>query len=286
MIDLHVHSTFSDGTFTPAELVAQAADTGVKVLALTDHDTTDGGVSFLEACRASEGRVAGIPGLELSVQHPRRTVHVLGYFVDPGELGLQAILRRIRAGRHERNLEMIEKLRALDVAIDFQAVAQAAGGDVIGRPHFAAVLRDMGVVQSTKEAFDRFLARGRAGYAERYRPAPEDGIAAIRGAGGVAVLAHPGGLQLGKRGLRILLAPLVEAGLEGIEAYYPEHSSQHRRRFATLAEEFGLIQTGGSDFHGSSNPKLRMGRGFGRLDVPESAVSDLVARAGVPWPQP
>ncbi|MBL7114500.1 MAG: PHP domain-containing protein [Kiritimatiellae bacterium] len=286
MIDLHVHSTFSDGSFTPEELVAQAVDAGVSVLSLTDHDTTDGVARFLKACRASEGRVAGIPGLELSVQHGRRTVHMLGYFVDSHEAGLQAMLCRVRAGRHERNLEMIKKLQALDVAIDFELVSQAAGGDVIGRPHFAAVLRDMGVVQSTKEAFERFLARGRAGYAERYRPEPEEGIAAIRGAGGVAILAHPGGLQLGKRGLRILLAPMVEAGLEGIEVHYSEHSAQHRRRFAALAAEFDLIETGGSDFHGSSNPKLRLGRGYGSLAVPESVVSDLVARAGVAWPQP
>lgn len=276
MIDLHVHSTFSDGSLTPEELAQLAAETGLTAVALTDHDCTAGVPRFVAACTAR--RIQGIPGVEISADVKKGTLHVLGYFLDIGNETLETLLVRIRQGREVRNREILEKLRRLKVDLTWEQVAAYAGEDVVGRPHFAQAMMAAGYVKSKEEAFDRYLGKGKPAYADRYRLSPEAGIAAIHGAGGLAVLAHPFTLDLGRESLRQAVAGLAEAGLDGIETHYSEHNPGQTEQYLALAREFELVATGGSDFHGNLNPAIRMGRGFGSLHVPEELLRELEQR--------
>ena len=279
MIDLHTHSTFSDGSLTPHELVALASKSGVKALALTDHDTTEGVASFLQAC-ASSGQedgtaVDGLVGVELSVESTRGTMHMLGYLMDCAHPGLQEMLVRIRTGREERNGRILEKLNGLGANISWADVERLSSDGVVGRPHFARALVEAGHVPSTLKAFSKYLGNGAPAYCERYRPRAKEAIGQIRAAGGVAVLAHPVTLGMTSTRLRRLLVDLVDSGLQGIEVYYSEHTRHHEGLYAGMVRDFGLVATGGSDFHGDLNPLIKLGRGFGRLRVPDGTVSAL-----------
>jgi len=277
MIDLHLHSTFSDGSLTPEALVERADKLGLTAIALTDHDSTDGLDRFRAACA---GRVlAGIGGVEISCDVARGTMHLLGYFVDPDHAALANVLRQIRDGRSVRNEKIRAKLKDLGLELTAEEVAARAGEEVVGRPHFAGAMQARGYVKSTSEAFEKYLAKGRPAYADRFRLSPADGIAAIRQAGGVPVLAHPLTLDLNDGELRARVRQLAEWGLGGIEAYYSEHSADRAGQYVELARAFGLALTGGSDFHGDLNPDIRMGRGFGGLRVPDELVPALVAAA-------
>jgi predicted metal-dependent phosphoesterase TrpH len=276
MIDLHSHSIFSDGSLTPEELIEQACAAGLSAVALTDHDTTAGLPRFL---KAAEGRkVRAIAGVEISADFSPGTMHMLGYFIRPDDLPFEERLVWIREGREKRNAEILEKLNALGFKIAWEEVAQHAGADVVGRPHFAQVLLDRGIVKTKDEAFDRYLGKGKPAYAERRRFSTEDSIALIRAAGGVAVLAHPFTLGLDDAGLRALVGRLAGQGLGGIEVYYSEHSSGLQQAYSRLADEFGLVATGGSDFHGALAPDIKLGSGFGGLRVPDEVVEKLEAR--------
>ena len=274
MIDLHTHTTHSDGSLTPAELVDAAVCAGLSAVALTDHDTTSGLAEFM---RAAEGRLRAVPGVEISTDYGPGTLHMLGYFIMPGGPA-EAMLSTLRAARDERNAEMIRRLNALGFDLTLDEVSACSGGQVIARPHFAQAMVARGFVRDRDEAFVKFLARGRPGYAERRKFAPDESIRLIRAAGGVPVLAHPFSLDLHTRRLRALLAPLREAGLEGIEAWYPIHPPSRTRAYLRLAEELDLVPTGGSDFHGAGKPDIRLGRGFGGLRVPDDIVDRLAAR--------
>jgi hypothetical protein len=276
MIDLHAHSTFSDGSLTPEELAQLAAETGLTAMALTDHDCTAGVPRFVAAC-ASHG-IQGIPGVEISADVKKGTLHMLGYFLDIGNETLEAVLVRIRQGREVRNREILEKLRRLKVDLTWEQVAAYAGEDVVGRPHFAQALMAGGYVKTKEDAFDRYLGKGKPAYANRFRLSPPDGIAAIQGAGGLAVLAHPFTLDLGREAMREMVAGLVASGLDGIEAHYSEHTQEQTEQYLALAREFNLVPTGGSDFHGGLNPAIRLGRGFGSLHVPEESLRELEQR--------
>jgi predicted metal-dependent phosphoesterase TrpH len=278
MIDLHMHSTFSDGTLTPEALAKLAGGFGLTAVALTDHDGMDGVARFLAACE-TEG-VRGIPGVEISAQVSKGTMHILGYFVDHTDEELERALVQIRNGRETRNKEILEKLNALGCALEWKDVRSLAGEDVVGRPHFAMALQARGYVADKMEAFDRYLGKGKPGYAERFRMDPETSIAAIRQAGGVAVLAHPVTLGLGNKALYKALAEFRDMGLQAIEVYYSEHTPEREQTYGNMARELGLGMSGGSDFHGDVNPKIRMGIGFGRLRVPDELVADLEARRG------
>jgi 3',5'-nucleoside bisphosphate phosphatase len=276
MIDLHTHSTFSDGSLTPEQLVEKAREVGLRAMALTDHDGTGGIGRFLAAC-ARTG-LCGIPGVEISADVKRGTLHMLGYFIDHEDQALEGVLRRIRAGREERNREILEKLNRLGFSLAWQEVAAYAGEDVVGRPHFAQAMVAKGYVESKDAAFDRFLAKGRPAYADRFRLSPADSIAAIVRAGGLAALSHPFTLGLGPQALREFVGELAGAGLAGIEVYYSEHTPQQTQEYRSLAESFGLTPTGGSDFHGDMNPAIALGSGFGSLRVPDEVVDQLKAR--------
>lgn len=277
MIDLHTHSTFSDGSLTPAELVDRACEAGVTALALTDHDGTLGIDAFLDAC-ARRG-LRGIPGVEISVEFGPGTLHMVGLFVDPQDAGLATALARLRNVREERNQVILRKLNALGIPLAWEDVAKFASQDVVGRPHFALALIEKGVVGSKDEAFERWIGKGKPAYADRYRLSPRDSIELIRSAGGVPVLAHPYTLGYHRNRLRAFVGELAALGLQGIEAYYSEHAPDQQRHVLAMAAEFNLAPSGGSDFHGALNPDIRIGRGFGSLDIPESVADRLYERA-------
>jgi predicted metal-dependent phosphoesterase TrpH len=275
MLDLHMHSTFSDGSLTPAELAQLARKTGIQAVALTDHDTTDGTAVFVEACR--DQGVIGLAGVEISVDAPKGTLHMLGYGMDTAAPGFCEMLRRIRAGRSDRNQMILERLNALGLALTWEEVRSLAGEDVVGRPHFAEAMLRRGYIQSREEAFDRYLGKGKPAYVDRLRFSAEDSIRAIREAGGVAVLAHPSTLELAPDALRRAVESYAAVGLRGIEVYYAEHSVAAQKQYASLARAAGLILTGGSDFHGGNvNPGIRMGHGFGDLCVPDELLDPLM----------
>lgn len=275
MIDLHFHSIFSDGDWTPETLAQQGRAIGLTAMALTDHDTTEGVPRFLDACR-KEG-VAACTGVEISAEYNPGTLHMLAYGFDLAHKPLQEALMEIREGRRLRNIRIIEKLQAAGCTLTMEEVEAEAGGEVVGRPHIAMVLEKKGYVKDKQEAFDRLLAKGKPAYVPRFRLTPEASIALIRQAGGVAVLAHPFSLDLEPKALRDLVRRLVEAGLGGVEVFYSEHTEEQTRLYRNLADEFGLLMTGGTDFHGRATPDLTLGRGFGNLRVPDELFSRLWA---------
>jgi 3',5'-nucleoside bisphosphate phosphatase len=276
MIDLHAHSIFSDGSLTPEELVNAACEAGLTALALTDHDTVAGLPRFFEAARGRP--IRPVPGVEISADIKKGTMHMLGYFMDPASESLNTQLQWIREGREKRNAEILEKLQKLGFSITWDEVKSYAGDDVVGRPHFAKALLAHGYARNWDDAFDRFLGKGKAAYAERQRFTPEDSIGLILQAKGVPVLAHPFTLDLAPDALRTLVGGLRDHGLQGLEVFYSEHSPELQGQYLKLTEEFGLVATGGSDFHGSMTPDIRLGRGFGSLRVPDEIVDQLLAR--------
>lgn len=276
MIDLHVHSTFSDGSLTPEELVELAAKAGITALALTDHDGLLGIDRFMAACRARG--IRGIPGVEISIEHAGGTMHILGYFVDHHHPPILEALTRLRRGREDRNRLILERFNQLGMPLTWEEVAVLAREDVVGRPHFAQAIMARGYVRNKDEAFGKYLGKGKPAYVERDRFSVEEGIALIRGAGGVPVLAHPYTLNMGRRRLREFLAELDARGIQGVEAYYSEHSHEQLRFCLNMAQTLGWAITGGSDFHGSMNPHIKLGVGFGTLDIPDALVDLLYER--------
>jgi len=277
MIDLHTHSTFSDGSLTPEQLVREAERARLSALALTDHDTLDGLARFQASCARSI--VRGVPGVEISVDCSGgdATMHILGYFVDPENPDLNAHVQRLSEGRRRRNEEILKRLNAMGLALTMSEVASFAGEQNVGRLHFALALVARGYVRANQEAFDKYLGKGKSGYVNRVRFKPADGVAMIRRAGGIAVLAHPFTLNLGPGALAEAVQALAEGGLQGIEVYYPQHPPKLVRQYLELASRFGLVATGGTDFHGQPMPDVKLGRGFGSLDVPDEVLDQLNA---------
>ena len=277
MIDLHSHSTFSDGSLTPEQLVREAERAQLLALALTDHDSIIGLERFMAAC--SKSIVRGVPGVEISVDcNPSdATMHILGYFIDPANAQLNEHINRLRDGRQHRNEEILKRLNAMGLMLNMNEISAFAGENNVGRLHFAQALMARGYVRNTHEAFDKYLARGKSGYANRLRFKPIGGVEMIRQAGGIAVLAHPFTLNLGKLALADCVGKLAQAGLQGIEIYYPQHSPKMVRQYLDLAKQFHLIATGGTDFHGTPMPDIKLGRGFGALNVPNAVLEQLDA---------
>ncbi len=275
MIDLHMHSIFSDGSKTPEELVDEAVALGLQGIALTDHDTVAGIPRFLAAAEAAG--IRAVSGVEVSAEIERGALHVLGYGVDHRDPAFNRQLDWIRTGREERNLDILQKLNRLNMRITLDDVKSFAGADVIGRPHFAQALIAKGYVHDKREAFDRYLGKGKLAYAERRRLDIPATMELIRSAGGVPVVAHPFTLRRTPRELKKLLARFKESGLVGLEVYYSEHSPEKRRAYKTMAQDLGLLATGGSDYHGAMSPGISMGKGPGNLNVPDSVWDDLQA---------
>jgi predicted metal-dependent phosphoesterase TrpH len=275
MIDLHVHSIFSDGSQTPEELLAEAEALGLKALGLTDHDTVRGIDRFLAAAPPS---VRPVPGVEVSTRLGEMSPHMLGYFVDPSNRALGDALAWIRESRQARNMEILAKLNRMGFQLSWEEVRQFAGDEVVGRPHFALAMVRRGYVKDRQRAFRDYLGHRCPAYVERKGLSPEESIALIRGAGGVAVLAHPVTLKLLPNPLRDLLSALRDEGLGGVEVYYPEHPQRLVNTLLKMAADLGLAVTGGSDYHGDMSPHLKLGRGFGSLNVPDHVVDRLAAR--------
>ncbi len=263
-IDLHTHSTASDGLYTPTELVKRASEAGLSLIALTDHDTTNG---LAEALSAGEARhLEVIPGIEVNTDLSSTEVHVLGYFLEYQQAALQRTLQTLRDMRVTRAQRMVEKLRALGLNISWERVRELAAGTV-GRPHVAAALVEGGYAESVADAFNRYLGRGKPGYVPRYKLAPLDAIRLINSACGVPVLAHPAGIPE----LEQILPSLCEAGLAGIEVYYGDYDPQTVENLQRLADFYHLIPTGGSDYHGPGIHPTPLGA----RDVPEASVKRL-----------
>ena len=278
MIDLHCHSTFSDGSLTPEQLADEAAKIGLSALALTDHDTVAGLPRFLAAAAGTS--IRAVPGVELSVDCSSGVMHMLGYWMDTANPELVRQMEWIRNGREMRNRTMLEKLNALGFAMTWDEVQAVAGEDVVGRPHFGQVMIQKGYAKDKNEAFDKWLGDGKPGYADRPRLTAAVAVALIRQAGGVAVLAHPFSLHISKDAMASLFIELAAAGLAGVECYYSEHSAELTKEYLAMAKQANLVPTGGSDFHGEVSPGIRLGVGFGGLNVPDEVLAQLEARRG------
>jgi len=277
MIDLHTHSTCSDGTDPPERIPELAKAAGCTAVALTDHDTLVG----LEDAhrRASTLGIDLVPGCEVSCAYRGSSAHVLVYFVGDDEGPFQDELARLRRDRVARNRLLVEKLVALGIPITYdEVVAEAAGEESAGRPHVAAVLVRHGAADSIPDAFDRWLAEGRPAHVRKARVSPAAVAELARQSGGVAVLAHPFTLGLGPSELSAVVAELSEAGFAGIEALYGRYSPDERAALADLARRHGLVATGGSDYHGEVKADLSVGTGEGDLRVPADVLEELEAR--------
>jgi len=276
MIDLHCHSIFSDGTNTPEELVAFAEQGGLVALALTDHDTTAGLDRFMAAGKNSP--VETIPGIEFSAEFGAISLHILGYFFDVANPALQEALEWVREGRAERNVQILKKLNALGYELTLDEIRSYAGDKLIGRPHFAAALMERGHFKHTNKIYQQLLGKGKAAYVNRRRLTPERCVELIRGAGGVAMIAHPGQMKLTNNKLRRLIRQLLPHGLGGLEVLHPSHQLHQVLAFERICDELDLVLSGGTDFHGARTPDLRIGTGFGSLQVPDAFVSGLKQR--------
>jgi len=275
-VDLHLHSTCSDGTLGPGEIAAEAARLGLTAISITDHDTLEATAAARDAAEGTP--LAVIPGVEVSCDYRYTEVHLLGYYVDLGSSALLERLVAVREARLARAEQMVERLRKLGVPLtlaDVQRVAHAVGGDgpgnqSVGRPHVAAALVAMGWCATLQEAFDLYLKKGRPAYVPRYKLTPVEAVHMIREADGCPVLAHPG-LIVGERDLPSRLVP---EGLAGLEAYHPEHSAADTQRLLRLAQELGLLVTGGSDSHG---PAAVRPVAIGAVAVPDTCAHHLHA---------
>jgi 3',5'-nucleoside bisphosphate phosphatase len=276
VIDLHAHSTASDGSDEPAALMAMAAGQGLSAVALTDHDTIEGLAEARAA--AAEVGVRLVHGCELSCEVGPATMHLLVYFLTDGPGPLQDRLSGLQATRADRNRRIVGVLQdhGLDVTLD-EVVAEAGGGSV-GRPHVAGVLLRKGYVTSVQEAFDVWLAKGRPAYLERERLLPADAIALAHASGAVAVLAHPTSLGYEGSALEQFVAGLAADGLDGMECEYGRYTPELRVALREMADRLGLAVTGGSDYHGRYKPDLALGSGLGDLAVPDALLDALEAR--------
>ena len=267
-VDLHTHTYFSDGTLSPEAVVALATQRGLAALAITDHDSLES----LEPARKAVGPSLDlVPGIELSSMHEGLDLHILGYYLDPEHEGLSERLDRFREDRRQRAMAMIELLSGMGVDLDPAEVIHLAGPGVIGRPHIARAMLKGGHVSSMDDAFRNYLGRGGKAFVPRTNFKAEEAIDVVHAAGGVSVIAHPGPLMPDR-----IIEELVEAGLRGIEVWHPQHNSATVRRYRALAQKFGLVETGGSDFHGAHR-----GPDLGGVRVPLRAWHRLRDLAGV-----
>jgi predicted metal-dependent phosphoesterase TrpH len=277
-LDLHLHTTHSDGSCTPTEVVNMAHQAAVTALAITDHDIMTGIAESMAA--GQQHGIEIIPGVEISSLAGSSEIHILGYFLDWQDFDLLEHLKILRDGRHRRNPMIIERLPTLGIDITYDEVRALARTDSIGRPHIARVLMDKRVVASAKEAFDRFLAEGKPAYVPRELPSPAEAIRWIKAARGLAVLAHPTWVKVTEQPLVDLVRQLKADGLDGVEVYYSTHAARQTREYLSLAQQLGLLVTGGSDFHGLTKPDIEVGIGKGTLHIPTSLLPKMKEAAG------
>ncbi len=275
-IDLHVHTTASDGTLTPAAVTARARGLGLAAIAITDHDTVEG---VAEAMRAGkELGVEVVPGIELSCYYQGREVHVLGYFIDIASASLAETIRAVTENRKARNHIIAERMAADGLPVSIDELKRRFPHTVIGRPHFAEVLVEHGLADSVSDAFARYLNRGRPYFEPQKRMNMDEAAAAINAAGGLAVLAHPYQYRYSEAEMRRLFADFKSCGGTGIECFYSGYDAEKSAFLTSAAAELGMCVTGGSDFHGSVKPDIELGSGKGGLNVDRELLNKLKER--------
>jgi len=270
-VDLHIHSTVSDGKFSPEEIVSKAAALGLTIIALADHDSVDGIAPALEAAKAFPP-LRIIPCVEISTDMPSGEAHVLGYFIDYTSDELNASLEKFRSSRQRRAQGMIAKLHNLGIRVDWQRVQEIAGDGSIGRPHIAQAMLEKGYITSIKDAFTGYIEHGGPAYVEREKMTPAEAVALIVRSNGLPVLAHPFTVI----DPQAMVIELKTAGLVGIEAYYNGYTADEIKSLVSLADRHGLIATGGSDYHGLDDSDETM---LGSVDVPVESAERLTALA-------
>ncbi len=273
-IDLHIHSTASDGTYSPSELIDLAEKQNLAVVALTDHDTVAGLTEFMKKAELSD--VIAVPGVEVAVNWNYKELHILGLWIKDDCTELNNLLKEIRDNRHIRNDKIIDKLQKNGYDITIDEVKEVAKGESIGRPHLASILVKKGYFKTVKDVFSTCLARGGTGYASRILPDLKTAISAIHKAGGKTFWAHP--VHRNRSNTKNILSDLKyfkSLGLDGVEAYYSEFSQAQHEMLLKYAKDLNMLVCGGSDFHGDNQPTILIGKGRGNLSIPESVYDDL-----------
>lgn len=273
-IDLHTHSTFSDGTLTPKELIDKAAEIGLKAIALTDHDTVEGLGEALEAAK-KHPRLEVIAGTELSSLYNNREIHIVGLFLDLDNQPFVSVLDDLRKKRTERNIKMINKLKGLGLDLSYEELVGVSGGSVITRAHFARLLQEKGYASDKNEAFQKYIGAGKPGYVKREVLSAEDAISLIKTGGGLPIIAHPFSYGFDIDKTEQMAADFAYWGAVGMECYYSTHTREDTLLALSLCKTYGLLPSGGSDFHGENKPGLDLGSGYGELIVPEKILNDL-----------
>ena len=279
MIDLHAHTTASDGSATPTELVALAVEIGLAALGITDHDTV-GGLEEAVAAAADRG-LEVVPGIEISVDYPRPgQFHLLGYFVDYGPGAFRERIEYLQANRSNRNELMMRKFRDAGFDLKWEEIVAESGGGQVGRPHMARAMLKKGYVETVQEAFDCWLADGQPLHVPKVKLSPQEAIDLVHSGGGVAVLAHPKFLQQPDPDLLAdELAQYAEMGLDGLECYYSQHRPEETEQYLGEAKRLGLLVTAGSDFHGVSKPRVHLGQIYRGAPGAPQLLEALKARA-------
>jgi len=286
-IDLHIHSTASDGTLTPVEILAMARELKLGAIAITDHDTIDGSKELLSLGIPSD--IKFLTGVEISASWPSSfslggSLHILGYGIKIDNHLMNQTLNTLQEARKNRNPQIIKRLNKLGFDISMDDIIKEAGIDgQVGRPHIARVMIKKGFAASISDAFNQYLATGKPAYVDKYRVECHKAIEMIINAGGIPVLAHPVLLHMqSKESLEQFISTLTEMGLKGIEVYYSEHTPKDVAYYENIAQKNGLIMTGGSDFHGSLKPTIKMGSGTGNLSVPYAVYEKLIRNLDEP----
>ena len=269
-VDLHIHSNYSDGKFSPEELISKAYDLGLTVISISDHDSVDGIPSAVSAARSYPGFTL-IPAVEISTDVPRGEIHILGYFIDYTSPELLETLQMMRNSRVERARKMVAKLVGLGVNIEWERVQEIAEGSTIGRPHIAQAMQEKGYIMSFKEAFNKYIGRNGPAYVERDKMTPVEAVKLVIKSGGLPVFAHP----ITFRDYESVIVDLITAGMVGLEVYYNNSTIEDIRKVLSLAEKYNLIPTGGSDYHGIEPDEVPIGG----VEVPLSSAERLIALA-------
>ena len=281
-IDLHIHSTASDGTLTPAEIITLAQELELGAISITDHDSIAGSRDALRA--GIPDSLEFLTGVEISAAPPpaypgRGSFHILGYAIQLDNPVLNRTLERLVEARLNRNPEILNRLKAMGIPLDAGELIRVAGGGQPGRPHIAMLMVQRGVVASINDAFDHYLGNGKPAYVDKYRTPCSQAIETIKGAGGIPVVAHPGLLDIENgKPFEYMIAELKEMGIEGLEVYYSGHTPEQTHRYEQLARQFDLLMTGGTDFHGDIQPDIQMGSGSGNLFISYELYEKLLQR--------
>lgn len=276
-IDLHTHSLKSDGSMTPSEVVAEAKKAGLAAIALSDHDTVDG---VREAVEAGEKLgVEVVPAIEFSVQSKTET-HILGYFIDIENPDLLKMLKEVVDLRIERNHVTCQRLNELGFEMTLDEVRALAPNNFVGRAHFARVMMDKGYISTVKEGFDKYMSVGKYAYCEKQRLTARDAIELIAKCGGISFLAHPHLTKLPDDELKEFLVELKGYGLSGLEGYYTDYTPEMQEKYQSMAEELGLMISGGTDFHAAMKPHISIGTGLGNMKIPYSVIENMKKKCG------